>query len=132
LENFGDLNMTTFRSNRPEIKAEEQEPPPSGLIDPLGGPCQPIPLKSSNYNIQSAESFFGLQHWSQNTLGINKKGNLALDLDGTSLDLSELAQHLSQQKQWPVLLRFPALIKKNITAIQQAFYNAIEKNPLSK
>ncbi len=89
--------------------AENQEPPPSGRL------------------IQDAETFFCLKRWSQNTLTINKKGHLTLNIDEHSLDLYQLAQALASEKQWPVLLRFPALITKNISAIQNAFANAIKK-----
>ncbi len=80
---------------------------------------------SSAQSIKYAEAFFGLQHWSQNTLHINTQGNLSLNIEGTPLDLFDLAQHLAKLEHWPVLLRFPALIKKNIHDMQHAFAKAM-------
>lgn len=125
--------MTTFRRTKhntsgaqPQLLAEEQEPPPSGLGKSHYIPHQSAPKNFLN-NIKTAKSFFSIQHWSQKTLNINKKGNVELNIEGNSLDLFNLAEYLSKNEQWPVLLRFPALIKKNIEAIQQAFSNAIAK-----
>lgn len=101
--------------------AENQEPPPSGSRLLSVNSLEPI-----KNNIQQAESFFCLQRWSQNTLHINELGHLALEIDDVHLDLYHLAQNLADQGQWPVLLRFPALITKNISAIQHAFAKAIE------
>lgn len=126
--------MTTFQyaklapsGVKTELLAEEQEPPPAGLPQHHIGSephTSPTNLKTHT-NIKKAEAFFGIQHWSQKTLHINTEGNLSLDLEGAPLDLFELAQHLAKQEHWPVLLRFPSLIKKNIHAIQQAFANAM-------
>lgn len=90
--------------------AETQEPPPSGRTA-----------------ILDAASFFRLSHWSQNSLSINAKGHLSLDMGDTHVDLFDIAKTLNQSKQWPVLLRFPALITKNIAAIQQAFQAVIAR-----
>ncbi len=127
--------MTTFRcakkppspfiSSKSEIQTEEQEPPPSGLRSHLHSCDTHKPLEL--HNIKAAESFYSLQHWSQETLQINEQGNLSLNIEGVPFDLFNLAQYLSQQAEWPILLRFPALIKKNIHAIQQAFAKAISK-----
>lgn len=98
----------TAHNNSGEV-SDNQEPPPSGRFT------------------QEAESFFCLKRWSQNTLQINQDGHLLLNIDDTYLNLYHLAQNLAQEKHWPVLLRFPALITKNISAIQTAFAKAIEK-----
>lgn len=109
-----------------ELQAEEQEPPPAGLSQPQRYSSHHN-LKKSLTNIKNAESFFGVQHWSQKTIHINTQGNLSLDIEGSPLDLHDLAQHLAKQEHWPVLLRFPSLIKKNIIAIQDAFAKAMVK-----
>lgn len=112
-------NTSTASSEFPE----NQEPPPSGLSR-LN--ISNIHLsKTLSNNIQKAESFFCLKRWSQDTLEINEQGHLSLEINGIHLDLYNLAKSLSQKKQWPVLLRFPALITKNISALQQAFFKAI-------
>lgn len=101
--------------------AENQEPPPSGSPAPIS--CSQDHLEY----IQQAESFFGLKHWSQNTLTINAQGNLSFHVQEKTLDLFHLAQELSATQKGPVLLRFPALIQQNIAAIQNAFRQAIQQ-----
>lgn len=90
--------------------AENQEPPPSG-----------------RHNIHKAQAFYCMDRWSQNTLSINAQGHVSLKINSEQIDLYQLAKQLMAEKQWPVLLRFPALITKNILAIQAAFAQAIEK-----
>lgn len=98
---------------------EEQEPPPSGLLA--------YSYETHDTPIEKAKSFFCLKRWGQDTLDINAKGNLSLAVDDVSIDLYELAKTLVQQEQWPVLLRFPHLITRNVGAIHEAFFKAIKK-----
>jgi len=85
-------------------------------------------FSENSENIQHAESFFKIRHWSQNTLSINAAGHLEIEIEkDVRLDLFKLAETLSSTGDWPVLLRFPALISRNVSMIHEAFHKIMAK-----
>ncbi len=83
-----------------------------------------------NWNIEMSKKLYGTSVWSSNYFDINKKGHIEITpfgKKGHKVDLYEIVKDLTQRQiRFPVLVRFPDIIRSQIQSINSCFDKAIK------
>ena len=83
-----------------------------------------------NWNIEMSKKLYGTSVWSNDYFDINKKGNIEIapfGKQGHKVDLYEIVKDLTQRQiRFPVLVRFPDIIRSQIQSINSCFQKAIK------
>lgn len=87
----------------------------------------------SEWSIQQARDLYHVAHWSDGFFDVGESGTLRAHPNGpcdpASIDLHELAQAISESGiSFPVLLRFPGILRKRIQILNEAFNHAIKSH----
>ncbi len=80
--------------------------------------------------LQTAQQFYGIEHWGAGYFEIGPNGNLLARPaagDPRSVDLKALVDHLTTERnvQTPLLLRFPQILTSQLRKLTDAYTNAI-------
>lgn len=87
----------------------------------------------SEWSIQHARDLYHVAHWSDGFFDVGEQGTLLAHPNGpcdpASIDLHELAQAINESGiSFPVLLRFPGILRKRIQILNDAFKHAIKSH----
>ncbi len=82
-------------------------------------------MSSKNWSVEQSAQLYAVSHWGKDYFFINDKGRLCVkprvDFEA-SVDLFEIASSLQDKKlSFPVLLRFPDILRDRIRKLQKAF-----------
>ncbi|WP_031434013.1 biosynthetic arginine decarboxylase [Methylomarinum vadi] len=82
-------------------------------------------MSSQPWSIEQSAEVYAVQHWGKDYFSINSQGHVCVkpraDCDNV-IDLFEIARSLQDKKlSFPVLLRFPDILRDRIGKLQQAF-----------
>lgn len=82
-------------------------------------------MSSQPWSIEQSAQVYAVQHWGEDYFSINRRGHVCVkpraDCD-TIIDLYEIACSLQEKNlSFPVLLRFPDILRDRIKRLQQAF-----------
>ena len=74
---------------------------------------------------------YGIENWGAGYFTINRRGHVAVDVEGRGrpqVDLMEIVRDLEQMKvQFPVTIRFPQILQTRITMLNRCFESAIKE-----
>lgn len=87
----------------------------------------------SEWSIQQARDLYHVAHWSDGFFDVGESGTLRAHPNGpcdpTSIDLHDIAEAISESGiSFPVLLRFPGILRKRIQILNEAFNHAIKSH----
>lgn len=89
-------------------------------------------MNSSTWSIEQAAALYALPHWGKDYFTINDLGHVCVRPSTTyetAIDLFEIACALREQHfSWPVLLRFPDILRDRIHKLQQAFADSCRQH----
>lgn len=82
-----------------------------------------------DWTVADSAALYGVDHWGAGFMAVNERGHLVVQPggpDGPSVDLKDLADSLAKRQiGFPILLRFPGLLRLRISALAGAFHRAI-------
>ncbi len=90
-----------------------------------------LAAKSGTSAVDLVSKIYGVENWGFDYFFINSKGNLAVAPSknrALSVDLLQLVEELlKRQQSTPILLRFPQILDERMTALHEAFRNAVRE-----
>ncbi len=90
-----------------------------------------MPLISKPWSVDLSSELYAVPHWSEGYFAINPQGHVCVrpQRDGEcSIDVHDVAQTLATQVSFPVLLRFPDILRDRVQQLQQAFANSCQQH----
>lgn len=82
-------------------------------------------MSAQPWSIEQSAQLYAVEHWGKQYFSINRAGHVCVKPRAncdTEVDLFELAQSLKEKKlSFPVLLRFPDILRDRIGKLQKAF-----------
>ncbi len=92
-------------------------------------------MKAQTWSIEQSSLLYSVRHWGEGYFTINEKGHVCVKPGSEcadEIDLFEIARTLSGQGiSFPVLLRFPDILRDRIAILRQAFSRSCEKHKYS-
>ena len=89
-------------------------------------------MNTSKWNIEKSSKLYGISEWSGNYFDINKKGHIEVTpfgKDKVKVDLHDIVKDLIERRiHLPVLIRFPDIIRSQITSMNSFFQKAIKEH----
>ena len=93
-----------------------------------------IGLLKTKWNVEQSKKLYGTSVWGTPYFDINPQGHVSITPFGTDkknqqVDLYEIVKDLSQrQVRFPVIVRFPDIIRSQMQSITNCFKKAIQDN----
>lgn len=107
-------------------------PTPTTTTDIPSKAQQPAAPSKSTWTIEDAEQCYRANQWGQGYFSIGPRGHMQAHPKGSAgpaVDLHEIVSGLSERGiHTPVLLRFSDIVNNRLTALRDAFANAIQEN----
>jgi len=107
-------------------------PTPTTTTDIPSKAQQPAAPSKSTWTIEDAEQCYRANQWGQGYFSIGPHGHMQAHPKGSAgpaVDLHEIVSGLSERGiHTPVLLRFSDIVNNRLTALRDAFANAIQEN----
>jgi arginine decarboxylase len=89
-------------------------------------------VREQQWSIEQSKQLYAIQQWGDGYFSINSKGHVCVKPRADcaiEVDVFEVAEALqSQGLSWPVLIRFPDILRDRIRRLQQAFNDARTNN----